>query len=184
MIQSFKLLLIVFASCVMADSYAQSVFLDGGGRVVIDASAILHTTVPKARTTDATLSTEGTNTLTNISSKVSDEKVFQKFEVRKSKSPQPLPWLTAIGYCHDLLEDGGGWRLPTARELSLMYLLRYDLNRVPGFTPVSSYAWSATGSGSADYYRTKAFALTGVADFIIFEKTETAYAYCIRDITP
>ena len=29
MIQSFKLLLIVFASCIMTDSYAQKVVVDG-----------------------------------------------------------------------------------------------------------------------------------------------------------
>ena len=58
MIQSFKLLLIVFASCIMTDSYAQKVVVDGAGRVIVDASAIPHTTVPKARRTDATASSD------------------------------------------------------------------------------------------------------------------------------
>ena len=55
MIQQLKLLLIVFASCIVVDSYAQKVVVDGAGRVIIDASAIPNTTMPKARTTDATL---------------------------------------------------------------------------------------------------------------------------------
>ena len=38
MIQQLKLLLIVFASCIVVDSYAQKVVVDGAGRVIIDAS--------------------------------------------------------------------------------------------------------------------------------------------------
>ena len=47
MIQSFKLLLIVFASCIMTDSYAQKVVVDGAGRVIVDASAIRIQLFPK-----------------------------------------------------------------------------------------------------------------------------------------
>lgn len=47
MVQQCKLLLIVFASFVAADSYAQRVYEDNG-KVIMDASLIPHTTVPKA----------------------------------------------------------------------------------------------------------------------------------------
>ena len=179
MIQSIKLLLIVFASCIMTDSYAQKVVVDGAGRVIVDASAIPHTTVPKARRTDATASSAGTNTLGNLSSKVSDEKVFQKFEVRKYDSTHELSWSNALTYCHDLLEDGGGWRLPTGRELSLMYLLRYELLRDANFILNNSH-WSAT-----EYDWKFAYALSNISHSGHFLKdSHSAYARCIRDITP
>ena len=97
MIQQLKLLLIVFASCIVVDSYAQKVVVDGAGRVIIDASAIPNTTMPKARTTDATLYDAGTNTLTNISSELSNEKVFRTFEVLKNLPSSPKRFFRRAG---------------------------------------------------------------------------------------
>ena len=151
MIQQLKLLLIVFASCIVVDSYAQKVVVDGAGRVIIDASAIPNTTMPKARTTDATLYDAGTNTLTNISSELSNEKVFRTFEVLKKDLREPLRpdklrvnWLAAIEACYNLSDDGGGWRLPTERELNLIKILHYKLIAIQGFEKVNDNFWSAT----------------------------------------
>lgn len=188
MIQQFKLLLIVFASCAVMDSYAQKVFVDGAGRVFIDASAIPYTTTPKARTTDATLTDSGTNTLTNISSELSNEKVFRVFEVsKKTLKPQTamtgFNWLQAIESCYNLLDDGGGWRLPTERELSLMLILEYKLIEIKDFERISNnYIWSATNSvssGNASYL----FSNFG-GEMKSYSKTGAYYARCIRDITP
>lgn len=182
MIQQFKLLLIVFASCAVMDSYAQKVFVDGAGRVIIDASAIPHTTTPKARTTDATLTDFGTNTLTDISSELSNEKVFKKIEVSKQRLGG-FNWLQAIEACYNLPDDGGGWRLPTERELSLMLILEYKLLEIKGFGSISrDYNWSATNSvtqGNASYL----FSNFG-KDMKVYHKTNAYYARCIRDITP
>lgn len=91
MVQQCKLLLIVFASFVAADSYAQRVYEDNG-KVIMDASLIPHTTIPKARDTDGTMTEKGTNKLDNLSSDVSNEKVFRKFEIRKEDaSANPMP---------------------------------------------------------------------------------------------
>lgn len=187
MIQQFKLLLIVFASCAVMDSYAQKVFVDGAGRVFIDASAIPYTTTPKARTTDATLTSNGTNSLTNISSALSNEKVFRVFEIsKKPLRPQStmidFNWLEAIESCYNLLDDGGGWRLPTERELSLMLILEYKILEIKGFERISTvYLWSATHS--ANRYSAYHFSSFGQS-LRDYPKTGTAYARCIRDITP
>lgn len=193
MIQQLKLLLIVFASCIVVDSYAQKVVVDGAGRVIIDASAIPNTTMPKARTTDATLYGAGTNTLTNISSELSNEKVFRTFEVSKRYLREPsrpndllwLNWLAAIKACYNLSDDGGGWRLPTERELNLMKILDYKLIEIPGFEEIDVYkAWSATDGWqkTTAYYLGYARGMNSLSS--VGDKVSVAYARCIRDITP
>lgn len=62
--------------------YAQEVLVEDG-KIIIDASAIPHTRVKKARATDGNNTTLGTNTATNISSVVSDDKVYYKFVRRE-----------------------------------------------------------------------------------------------------
>ena len=60
--------------------YAQEVLVENE-KIIIDASAIPHTRVKKARTTDGNNITLGTNNAANISSVVSDDKVYYKFEL-------------------------------------------------------------------------------------------------------
>lgn len=188
MIQRLKLLLIVFASCIVVDSYAQKVVVDGAGRVIIDASAIQHTTIPKARTTDATLSGPGTNTLTNISSELTNEKVFRTFEVLKKDLREPLgpnklraDWLAAIEACYNLSDDGGGWRLPTERELSLINILYYKLIAIQGFEKLNNNFWSATDGRYKDTACSLRYS-RGMSALI--DKVGLSYVRCIRDITP
>lgn len=191
MIQQLKLLLIVFASCIVVDSYAQKVVVDGAGRVIIDASAIPHTTMPKARTTDATLYGAGTNTLTNISSELSNDKVFRTFEVLKKDLREPLRpnrlrvnWLAAIEACYNLSDDGGGWRLPTERELNLMKILDYKLIEIPGFEKVDDNFWSATDGWQKKtaYYLSYNRGMSSLSSS--GDKVRLMCVRCIRDITP
>lgn len=191
MIQQLKLLLIVFASCIVVDSYAQKVVVDGAGRVIIDASAIPHTTMPKTRTTDATLYGAGTNTLTNISSELSNEKVFRTFEVLKKDLREPLKqnklrvnWLAAIEACYNLSDDGGGWRLPTERELNLIKILHYKLIAIQGFEKVENKLWSATDGPQLKTaynlnHNREISSLSSNGD-----KVNLMCVRCIRDITP
>lgn len=191
MIQQLKLLLIVFASCIVVDSYAQKVVVDGAGRVIIDASAIPNTTMPKARTTDATLYDAGTNTLTNISSELSNEKVFRTFEVLKKNLREPLRpdklrvnWLAAIEACYNLSDDGGGWRLPTERELNLIKILHYKLIAIQGFEKVNDNFWSATDGWQKKtaYYLSYDRGMSSLSSS--GDKVRLMYVRCIRDITP
>lgn len=62
--------------------YAQEVLVEDG-KIIIDASAIPHTRVKKARATDGTNTKRGTNNASNISSVVSDDKVYYKFVRRE-----------------------------------------------------------------------------------------------------
>ena len=69
--------------------------------------------------------------------------------------PAPLPplewsidygemnWQTAVNYCDNLEEDGGGWRLPSITELSAAISDHYMMNIDKGFTSDYNH-WSST----------------------------------------
>jgi len=122
-------------------SYAQKVTWSANG-AIIDASAIPHTKVKKARSTDGTNSTMGSNTVANIGSAISDEKVYYKLEVHNKDVRSD--WLSAVNMCKYLSVDGGGWRLPTLRELILMWVLKPELEKTGNFSFSASYYWCAT----------------------------------------
>lgn len=102
-----------------------AVLPDGSGRlcpgsgererkIIIDASAIRHTKVKKARATDGTNARLGTDDETNIGSAASDEQVYYRFELSAARFS--ATWINAVNRCRNLADDGGGWRLPTLRK--------------------------------------------------------------------
>ena len=136
--------LFVVGCLMMTGSYSQKVIIENN-KVIIDASALRNSTkVKKARTTDGAYNKLGTNDATNIGSKVSDEKVYYKFEVDKEEKGYNFFWDSAVYTCQSLTKDGGGWRIPTRGELLLMYLLKRELEACPGFAEFKSRYWSAT----------------------------------------
>lgn len=147
MIKSVKVLLGVLACLMVTDGYAQKVFVDYSGRVIIDASAIRHTTTNKPRTTSATNTTGGRNDASDIASMENNQWVYRQFEVSKTASSWGVDWLTAVKGCENWSENGGGWRLPTHKELTLMLILRSELEQfgiIDWFYYVYAYYWSAT----------------------------------------
>lgn len=147
MIKSVKVLLGVLACLMVTDGYAQKVFLDSSGRVIIDASAIRHTTTNKPRTTSATNTTRGRNDASDIASMENNQWVYRQFEVSKTASSWGVDWLTAVKGCENWSENGGGWRLPTHKELTLMLILRSELEQfgiIDWFYYIYANYWSAT----------------------------------------
>ena len=59
-----------------------------------------------------------------------------------------MDWANAYNRCKNSTYDGGGWRLPTQRELMMMWIFRLALNgafnEIGGLVFVSNYYWSAT----------------------------------------
>lgn len=146
------------AGCLMTvGCYAQKVIVKDN-KVIIDASALRNiTTVKKAAGTDGTTWTKGTNNASNIGSQVSNEKVYYKFEVSKVDNTNDksdyldrVEWVGAVNLCKDLNLDGTGWRLPTQRELQLIYILRQEVHAQIGFQKLESFYWSATESESSE----------------------------------
>ncbi len=141
--------IIIILGCLMATGgYAQKVIVEGN-KVIIDASALRNsTTVKKATGTDATATTMGTNDASNIASKFSNETVYHRFEISPYDNMYAAPWLRMVNQCKEVNLNGTGWRLPTIRELMLIYLLLDELRLVilPGFQSLTEGQryWSAT----------------------------------------
>lgn len=174
-----RVMLLVLAGILsIAMSYAQTVTKSANG-AIIDASVIPHTKVKKAKSTDGTNNTLGLNWVNNIGSAVNNEKVYYKLEVYKSDDNTSSNWLTAVNLCKDLPVDGSGWRLPTQRELMLIWVLKPELENIGGFVSFSANSyWSAT----EDYAK-----LSWVVDistgFMRGENKANGYrARCVRDL--
>lgn len=144
-------------------TYAQKVVVENG-RTIVDASSVAHTTTPKPLGLDQYA---GFWSDRELSLPVNDARVFKKFEVAKTDLPDTYyihqSWtpeegtqeksylqvkrpLYAHQECTELPDDGKGkWRLPTRRELVLMWILKVPLEKTPNFTSFKQkYYWSAT----------------------------------------
>lgn len=156
--------------------YAQEVLVEDG-KIIIDASAIPNTREKKARATDGTNIARGTNTATNISSVVSDDKVYYKFELSQERFTGF--WLFAVNRCRNLTDDGGGWRLPTHKEAVLIYILWPELTEA-GLTGVAGGTGTdAGGDGTTLPYVT----YDDIGTIKMVGKRDTGNYYrCIRDL--
>lgn len=156
--------------------YAQEVLVENG-KIIIDASAIPNTRVKKARATDGTNIARGTNTASNISSVVSDDKVYYKFELSRERFTGF--WLFAVNRCRNLTDDGGGWRLPTYKEAALIYILWPELTKA-GLTDVAGGTGTdAGGDGTTLPYVT--YDDNGTIQRVDKRRTGNYYR-CIRDL--
>lgn len=161
-------------------AFGQKIVVDGD-MVIIDASAMTHVTDKKARTTLATNITNApVNDLTDIASKQSNDKVYKKFEISKTDNSSAANWLTAVNtICDGTINGSTGWRLPTQRELILIWILKPVLeqqNNFDEFFP-NSY-WSATSNGDKLGAR-----INFGSSFVDGElKTYSYRVRCVRDI--
>ena len=132
-----------------------SVMIATDNKIIIDNRDMLDgaiSTKSKARDTKATNTTSvPVDDDTDIASKKSNSTISHYFEVAKKDCKETaVNWITAINDCKTWTEDGGNWRLPTQREVILMYALSKNINQQAssiGFIPfgVNNY-WSATES--------------------------------------
>ena len=136
----------------------------------------------------------------------SDNRVSRRFRVQKTDPNIKKTHANALSYCHNLTEEGlKGWRLPSQRELSLLWLLggndlvyRGDVNSTgngpescpfvtkylyeyDGFSPfVEDNYWSATAD--VLYVRGRKWILSFPSgDLDGASPNSDAYVRCIRD---
>lgn len=177
-----KRLLIVLMAAVlgMPGVYAQKVVVDGI-KTIIDASETNHTTHKKPQTTTGTNSTSCTQSISDIASPINNEKVYKKFEVSKTDNSTTSNWSESIDLCAKLATDGVGWRLPTQRELMLMWVLKGELERTSGFIPfvVAKSYWSATEEDS-DFGANVRFDNGFTSGFL--KRSPDYRVRCVRDI--
>ena len=180
--------LIILIGAIMlfsATAHAQKVVTEGSGgtiKVIIDASGISHTTVKKVLTTKATsITSVPVNDITDLASQKSNEMVYKKFEVSKVDNSTRVYWLDAINLCANLTYNGStGWRMPTQRELMLIWVLHNDLKALGTiFSPfILGGYWSSTEiTSTVSMYVSFATGYTGDLG-----KIASTRVRCVRDI--
>ena len=156
-----------------------------GDYVVIDSRNMpveTTTATPKKRSTDGNNTTQGQNTIDNLSSTVNNEKIYHYFAVSKVENSTGSDWAGAYTICKNYNSGDGidKWRLPTHRELLLIWILRDKLIA----TGVNSFGtdghWSATeyssqNSGYVNFFNGH----TGSASP---PKTGNLQVRCVRDL--
>lgn len=177
-----KMLLTTIMVAVLSSTaaFGQKVVVEGN-MVIIDASDVTHVTEKKARTTQATNITHvPVNDLTDIASRISNDKVYKKFEISKSDNTNGANWLNSVNtICTGTINGSEGWRLPTQRELILIWILKSVLEKQNDFNGFSSsFYWSATSSGDKLGYR-----VNFGSSFVDSElKTYFCRVRCVRDL--
>lgn len=167
-------MLFIVGCLMITDSYAQKVIVEGN-RTIIDASGLRNATkVKKATGTNGTNETLGTNDASNIGSKVSNEKVYYKFEVTRSNVGSNVSWVSAVSECQSL---GAGWRLPTQREWLLICMLRTELKASGGFADFSFMSWAATEIDAG-----KSWAIAGEGLTFSASKYDSKSVRCIKQL--
>lgn len=134
-----------------------------------------------------------------------DNRMSRKFRVQKAQSQRSkVAWSDAVSYCDNLTEEGySDWRLPSQRELMMIWLLGGNSNVSDGdkndtgvgsaSSPfVSSYIYQQSGftAFSADWYwsATEYSSYSGYAWPVDFKyadsyqnQVESGYVRCVRD---
>lgn len=178
----------VAAVMLSVGGYAQTVTKSEKG-AMIDCSALKSdgfTKVHKARTTFGTNnnSIPIKENATDIASKVSNDKIYYKFEVHGTSNSTSMAagWRGAIDLCAGLY-GGLEWRLPTQRELMLIYVLHPELKEVTDFEPFLGGAdyWSAT-QGSSGSYGWDMYFNDGHTSFINLKTDRSNRVRCVREI--
>ena len=169
--KSMRTLWVVLCCLTVATGYAQEVVKENG-KIIIDASAIRHTKVKKARATDGTNARLGTDDETNIGSAASDEQVYYRFELSAARF--------SVNRCRNLADDGGGWRLPTLKEAILIYILWPELQQA-GLTGVAGGTATEAGGGGNSYPYVR-YNDTGAIVLDAKNVSTDRYFRCIRDL--
>lgn len=166
---------------------AQKVKVENG-KAIIDASGLPNTNmVKKARTTNATNSTTvPVDDINDLASKKSNETLYQKFEVSKTDNSTSINWMDGVNTaCSGTINGTTGWRLPTQRELQLIWILHSRLKALDPsiFTPLSlNYYWSATLVEGNRYYSYYLRTINNLFMSSSNPKTNNYYVRCIREL--
>ncbi len=191
------LLLVMFAGLMYpAGCYAQKVYKDGN-KVILDLSvasgmpAEVVTNQPKYTAFTPKADALGAN---NGHDGSINATVFQKLEVAPKDMNKAgamdntggsMDWVTAFNGCKNLSYNGEGWRLPTQRELQLIYIFKpaiEDIFDEIDETPFTNkYYWSSTEyeNGATNSWVVR-FA-DGSTSYTT--KTGSHYVRCVREVT-
>jgi hypothetical protein len=189
-----KIVMIVFAGLlVSAGLQAQKVYIDedvqGNKRVILDMTAAAG--MPAGSTTnesktalyvDAT-PTDNDTIVNNTQRGAINATVFQKLEIAPTNLGS-MGWIAAFNGCKDPSYNGGGWRLATQRELTMMWIfndaLKIVLLKVGGGALSSSNYRSATESPNVSNACTVSFGNGYTTSS--YSKLQSLPVRCVREV--
>lgn len=176
---------------------AQKVYIDGTS-VILDLSVAAGMPAGVVTTTGKTWTGTPANSGSYLTDNLHDEAinatVYYKLEVAPhdmnnvatigTSGTFTMDWVTAFNGCQSATYDGGGWRLPTQRELQIMYIFMPALNNLFGEPSVSGTAFS-----SAVYWSSSEFnaPYSWYVDFsrgltTYLSKTYSSRVRCVREL--
>lgn len=165
------------------------------GYPVIDLSAlnplgaVLSSAEASTRRTQMNQQTPSNTTFLGVGESVSghngtwNAKMSIKFQVmRANHTVGTTDWTTAYNQCKSYNGEGGGagqWRLPTQRELMMIWILHPQLIGKGSFTAFdANFYWSAS-----EYNATTAWGVLFVNGSVYnYGKTGSSYVRCVRDL--
>lgn len=184
------LLLLIFS----AGSISAQVVTTSGGYPVIDLSAlnplgaVLSSAEAASQRTQMNQQTPSNTALLSVGSSVSDQKgswnarMPIKYQVMRANLGATTDWAAAWKACVSYNGEGGGvgsWRLPTQRELLMIWILHPQLIGKDSFTAFNDNTfWSAT-EGNTTFAWSVSFSNGYVYNG---SKTTSYYVRCIRDL--
>ncbi len=175
--------------------YAQKVYMENGKAVLdltVDAGMPAGAVTNIKRTWTGTASSSAV-LANNAIDEYINETVYQKLEVAPhdmnsagsidATGTMGMIWANAFEGCRSASYNGTGWRLPTQRELILIYIFKQglediiinDLNGTP-FSTIMYWSATETAETASWYVRLKN------GDTNSREKTLEYYARCVRDL--
>lgn len=165
------------------------------GYPVIDLSAlnplgaVLSSAEASTRRTQMNQQTPSNTTFLGVGESVSghngtwNAKMSIKFQVmRANHTVGTTDWTTAYNQCKSYNGEGGGagqWRLPTQRELMMIWILHPQLIGKGSFTAFDAYGyWSATESSATNAWGV----YFGSGSVFSYNKTDSYFVRCVRDL--
>lgn len=178
----FLLTALLAGFLISAGLHAQKVYKDNNGRVILDltveAGMPAGAITTSVKTWTSTPSNNGGPMPNNNDKGTINATVYQKLEIATQDTPGTMSWSTAFNECKWL---SGNWRLPTLRELMLIYIFKPALESFAGFGVFSETTyWSATEINHLEAW------YVSFANGITYPhlKTNSYHARCVREVTP
>ena len=176
-----EFILLVVGCMLTTDGYAQKVDIQGKNTIIIDVSGLPNTKKERKPrlTSEATNSQMGGNFSWNLGSIYQNSFFCEDgFQISSPNEEIQTDWRGATNYCETLRGQSLNlaWRVPTQRELQLMYILSPELG-TEGLEPVNRY-WSVT-----EYGADSAWALYAQNGYSYApSKTDRLFVRCVRDV--
>lgn len=174
--------------------YGQKIYKDETDRLILDCSA--DSKMQQNAVTDVKKYTKVTMATVNAfilgdlaSSTATNAQIYYKLEIapkdicKESKlgvSAVAISWAEAYNNCKKLNFNGTGWRLPTQRELMMMWIYRDTINSLLSYWFVADLYWSATEGHSTTAWYVN---FDGGNTFTDSKRNSDCRVRCVREIT-